>query len=130
MNTTYAVWIDVEDVSARVWESIALTGGATVSTTQPQDVPARGYAVSLPLAEETHSPRGFSHNVVADYIRRHADRTMLPGIFVGAWWDAESDMIFLDLSMIFRDRGTAEAIGRESGQLAIWDFAARAEIRL
>lgn len=129
-NTTHAVWIDVADVARRVWESVALTGGATISTTMPADAPTDGYAVSLTGAEETFSPRGFSHNVVANYVRDHIDQTTLPGIYVGAWWDGESDMIFLDLSTIFRDRDVAERIGREAGQLAIWDFATATEIRL
>jgi hypothetical protein len=129
-NTTHALWIDVADVAEAVFLATMTTGGATICTTAPSDVPQSGYAVAL-AGREMRGPRKyFTRETVEEYIRLHIDATTLPGIYVGAWHDVDSDDVFLDLSMIFRSRTVAEGIGRESGQIAIWDFAEQREIRL
>lgn len=52
------------------------------------------------------------------------------GFFVGAWFDDETGLLYLDLSERFECPTMARKVGKERKQKAIWDCCAFKEIRL
>lgn len=97
-------------------------GGATLD---PQTLErlknASGFAVALPGTEVTVSASRFFSGeqfaLVADYVARYVKAA---GAYVGVW--ADGDTVYLDQSEVVADRSTAEALGRERRQKAIYHY--------
>lgn len=49
---------------------------------------------------------------------------------LGSWYDGDTGMIWLDYGTVHHELGTALAIARERGELAIWDTETDTEIRV
>jgi hypothetical protein len=52
------------------------------------------------------------------------------GDHFGSWWDGTTGKIHIDVVSFIADRNAAIHLGRERGEIAIWDSAAGEEIRL
>ena len=52
----------------------------------------------------------------------------LDGNYVGVWTNPETDEVFCDRSVWVADLDTAITLGKQQGQLAIWDCANEKEI--
>ena len=52
------------------------------------------------------------------------------GDYVGVWTNPESGVMYLDRSVWVADLDTAIALGKQQGQLAIWDIANETEVWL
>lgn len=96
-----------------------------------RQVPGFGFMVSIPGHEVTVPREVFNAVDVAEYIgQTYAKVTDHDALFWGAWVNEDDDRVYFDLSMHIRDRDEAMAIGRASGQIAIWDVENAEEIRL
>lgn len=51
-------------------------------------------------------------------------------IYVGTWYDSDTDELYLDISTNVHDKKEAMRIGKERNEIAIWDVEAADEIRL
>jgi hypothetical protein len=114
------------ELAGRMARATLAAGGATMAT--DGTVPVTGYAVALPQLEETHPASDTTELAarIGAYVDAHAAE--LEGRYVGAWVDGGT--VYLDTVEIIADRATAELAGIAAGQLAIFDLAAGAEIRL
>jgi hypothetical protein len=54
----------------------------------------------------------------------------ITGDYVGVWTNPESGVMYLDRSVWVADKADAIALGKQQGQLAIWDCANETEIWL
>ena len=87
--------------------------------------PTDGYMVSLPgrthLIDpaELNGPQG--HEVVAAHTAAHSDVYKNPAMHIGGWTNDATGKMHLDPSENIKDRATAERLGRERNQIAIYD---------
>ena len=113
-------------------EGLITSGGATIDPSTGEQ-PTTGYVVSVPGAEARTNDIPSDLEFAAWYIgraeailRKYAAKGLRA--FLGAWQDGKHS--YLDVSVIVPDRATAMNLGREYGQVAIFDLGAKAEIRL
>lgn len=83
--------------------------------------PSHGYCVADRATQDSFGPAG---------IIRATRYALAHGLHVGGWYDSKSGRFYMDATHVISDRETAIALGRENGQLAIFDLDACAEIRL
>lgn len=53
-----------------------------------------------------------------------------PRLFAGYWVDGETGVEYFDAVSVIRERDRALQLAKRRGELAIWDFARGAEIRV
>jgi hypothetical protein len=92
--------------------------------------PSSGFVSAVPGAEQPIPAAEFTPRHIADYRRQHAALLAQPGNHLGAWYDSDTDIIYLDVSRVFSDRQEALDFARSSDQLAIFDLSTFEEIRL
>jgi hypothetical protein len=115
-------------IANRLADGVRSTGGATIDVNGTPG-PATGYQVGVPGYGTTLPLSTFTLDDVAEWVtntRRHiaaADAT-----YLGAWVD--NDTVYLDVSQRFNDKGVALIVASQRDELAIWDNAAGAEIRV
>jgi len=112
-------------------------GGFSVSMTG-QTVPSTGYMVggyanSLIFGRDVLEP---NHNVTAyqlisQYVGKHFRLLTSDTItFLGGWIDEDTDLVYIDISQHFTEKGQALAAAHYHGELAIWDLENEREIRV
>lgn len=112
--------------------SRAFGGGFTYSVVG-RDRPTSGYALS-PYPERSQAID--TKQLTADRIRRYRDANWSllskPNHYIGAWRerDGDVDRVWLDVSIVVRDRHEAEILGKEHNQIAMWDLGNSVEISL
>jgi fructokinase len=80
-----------------------------------------GYSVAYRETQDGYGDAGL--RAAIDHATQHAG-------FVGGWLDTQTGRYYFDSVRIFDNEAEAIRFGRENGQLAIWNFADMAEIRL
>lgn len=100
-------------------------GGTYEAGTYLPFTPRDGYAVAF-IGGVKVSSRGCTLAVLERWLKAVA--TEHEASFVGTWLDG--DMVYVDAVRYIRSRDEAIAFGIEQHQLAIWDFAAGAAIKL
>jgi hypothetical protein len=108
--------IDQDDLLGRIREN----GGITVSLVDGS-TPHKGFAVSVP-GHEVQCRFVLTARDLQAYIRQHATALAIPGAHLGAWWDGEADTWYLDVSLVVGDQATANKLGAEWNQKAIFDL--------
>ncbi len=88
--------------------------------------PEHGYMVATKGNEESHS--SISPDLVAEYVKRHADLLTEPNKFLGVWFDG-TNWVF-DVSELFEEKRQALFFGIIRKQKAIWDNKGRKEVRI
>lgn len=111
-----------------VVEDTLKDGGLTVKPFTGEK-PASGYMVALQGYELKVPVSEFFTGVVADYIGQHAQKLMAnPALCVGTWLNEGS--VYLDLSENIPNREQALELGKERGQLAIFNLADMEEVTI
>ena len=101
-------------------------GGATIN--HLLQVPREGYCVGLGGAEPLDPKRGYMEQaeVIID-----AHLKAVPKCAFGAWVDtSDRHALYIEPIQIFNTRAVAEYVGRERGELAIYDLLRGVEIHL
>lgn len=87
--------------------------------------PKEGYALSL------HPERSYVQDIdklqfsdLVGYVAKNNDLLKQADNYLGAWHDPRSSKVYLDVSTITKDRGTAERLAREHKQIAYFDLKA------
>jgi hypothetical protein len=133
MTTTTTDLLSTVDLETLAWHvngDVLVHGGSTVKISDPGAIIDSGWAVSLPDAECIVPLADFGPDAVKTYVREHAEQISAPGVHLGAWLDTKTSLVYLDLSAIVEDRLTAEIIGVQNEQLAIFNLATGETVRL
>jgi hypothetical protein len=109
----------------QVLQAIDSSGGVTVST-HDQTVPHSGFMVSESGHERVIG--ALTPEAIKDYIDANADALRGVNHYLGGWVDGGKT--YLDVSDWWGDQDQAIQRGKDARQLAIWDLARAAEIRL
>lgn len=116
------------DVLYSVVEDTLKDGGLTVKPFTGEK-PASGYMVALEGYELKVPLTEFFTGVVADYIGQHAQKLMSnPALCLGTW--VNEGTVYLDLSENIASRDKALELGKERGQLAIFNLADMEEVTI
>ncbi|WP_158881959.1 hypothetical protein [Amycolatopsis anabasis] len=103
-------------------------GGFSVSPLTGHDVRS-GYAVSLHPDRERQIGGKVTPEDIRDFAYDNAAVLMAGGVVLGGWRD-DNGVSYLDITTIVYDREEALALGRKYGQIAIWDFARGASVKV
>ncbi len=126
--------IDLPRIARRVALDVAYDGGSTRSIVAGVQPPTTGYAVSLAGYERTYPlTPGYtrtSHVQRLAHAYTDAHRAVLaqPGHYLRAWLDG--NVLYLDVSQVVPERAVALRLGRERGQLAVFDLARREDVKV
>ena len=116
------------DVLYSVVEDTLANGGLTIKPFQ-NEKPETGYMVALEGYELQVPVSEFFTGIVADYIGEHAQKLMAnPALCLGTW--VNEGTVYLDLSENVASREKALELGRERGQLAIFNLANMEEVTI
>lgn len=107
---------------------VAAEGGATVAQDGELLKPSSGYAVALPGYELVARSVGVELVREAEAWLAGLEREGVQGE-LGVWRDERDGAVYFDVSELVQDREEAVRLGRERGQLAVWDFASGSEVR-
>lgn len=118
-------------IDAIMLKSLRQSGGATIHP-ETGEAPRTGFMVSLPGAEKTlPNLSATTGAAVRRYLKAlKALFTGHPAIYAGAWVDKHTGKVFLDASLCVPDREAAVTLGRQFGQIAIYDVTSGSEVRL
>jgi hypothetical protein len=116
----------VREGSSRNLVARMMGGGFTYSTVTGRHQTS-GLSVSVyPENEEVHSPEEFQKNgarIVAEYWRKNIKTLSKPHVFMGGWYDRDTNRIVLDCSVVVKSRKEAELLSRKYKQEAYFDLA-------
>ena len=114
------------DVLYGVVEDTLANGGLTIKPFQ-NEKPETGYMVALEGYELQVPVSEFFTGVVADYLGEHAQKLMSnPALCLGTW--VNEGTVYLDLSENIPNREQALELGKERGQLAIFNLETFEEV--
>lgn len=117
---------------------LALCGGFTVRIEHvfcPVEYITSGYALSLhpdrevviDAAEVTGDDMTL---IMMGFVTENCDILATPNHYFGAWYDDETDKVYLDVSTIVDDETKALELAREHNQLAVFHLDTGREIRV
>jgi hypothetical protein len=115
-----------------LWHRVQDHGGFTVDP-RTGEVPASGYAVSLPGFERVYPRELFRPPDVVHALQDARQAGALypeHRTYAGAWLDTATNLVYTDASVVLPARELAEHYGIEWGQLAYYDIAAGVSINL
>lgn len=116
------------DMLYEMVEDTLKDGGLTIKPFQ-NEKPTSGYMVALEGFELKVPVSEFFTGVVADYIGEHAQKLMSnPALCVGTW--LHEGLVYLDLSENIASREQAMALGKERGQIAIFNLETFEEVAI
>ena len=96
--------------------------GYTVNAATLQPV-TTGYAVAVADTQNSFGFEGLAN--VVKYVSEHPEINAF-----GGWYNSENNMYYFDATVIVNDLDAAKELGRINNQIAIFDLANLAEIRL
>ena len=111
----------------KVLESVATTGGASVNLATGT-APNGGYMVSRAGSELVLD--GLSRDDLAQFAQAYHEELDSSDTYLGVWEDAETGLVYLDISDNMDDLDAAWDVGIERGQLAIYAVKQEETIRL
>jgi hypothetical protein len=123
--------ISFDVLATNVLRDLLAFGGSTQSAIPGVPTVTSGYGVSLPGHEvrvDTSVPRTLFSQEIRKYAESKRAELAVPGRYLGAWLD--NGILYLDITEVVAERATAERLGYDRDQLAIWDFARSEEIRM
>lgn len=124
-----ATFGNVEDLAGLLLQVLCEGNGGTfhMGTHVP---PSTGYCVAVPMCEMVLAEIP-TINVIEAWldhvVRPHAGSLIQ---YVGVWCDSDTGKVYFDAVVVEHDAERAEEFGRRWKQLAIFDLAAKEEIRL
>lgn len=114
-------------ISAMADALSVLDGGFSVDPSSGSDVRC-GYAVAVHPELERVYERRVTSGDIHEYVSRSKGALSLPGRVLGGWCDPVTGRVYLDVSVVTAELSEAMALAAETGQLAIFDFAAMTSI--
>lgn len=96
--------------------------GFTVNAADLQPIKT-GYAVAVADTQNSFGIEGLAN--VVKYVSDHPEINAF-----GGWYNTENNMYYFDATVIVNDLAAAKELGRINKQIAIFDLANLAEIRL
>ena len=96
--------------------------GYTVNAATLQPV-TTGYAVAVAETQNSFGIEGLAN--VVQYVSEHSEINAF-----GGWYNSANNMYYFDATVIVNDLEAAKELGRINNQIAIFDLANLAEIRL
>ena len=96
--------------------------GYTVNAATLQPV-TTGYAVAVEDTQDSFGIEGLAN--VVKYVSEHPEVNAF-----GGWYNRDNNMYYFDATVIVNDLEAAKELGRANKQIAIFDLANLAEIRL
>ena len=96
--------------------------GYTVNAATLQPVKS-GYAVAVADTQDSFGFEGLAN--VVKYVSEHPEINAF-----GGWYNRDNNMYYFDATVIVNDLEAAKELGRINNQIAIFDLANLAEIRL
>lgn len=114
------------DLDQTLVDQVRATGGFTYDP-RTEAEPVHGYSVAAyPERSEVHEAADFDVAKLETFETRNADVLKDPSMHIGAW--ANEGKIYLDITQVEPDQATAERLGRERNQIAIWSLHDKVEI--
>lgn len=113
--------------SDSIADKIKNDGGVTIHARTGSE-PTSGYAVSLPGYERTVPLAEFTASHLVKYVGDSWQGLSKGSAHLGAWIDG--DTVYLDVSIVVPLQDDAIQLGREYGQLAVFNLATFDELRL
>jgi hypothetical protein len=114
--------------TVRLADSLANEGGFSFDL-NTGTTPTSGYAVSVNPEANRQTGVRVSAGLIGTYAYAFGHLLDQPGKVLGAWRDTETGITHLDVSTVVGDREDALMLARAFGEIAVWDYAAGAEIR-
>ncbi|MET9225582.1 hypothetical protein [Lentzea sp. NPDC003310] len=114
-------------ISAMADALSVLDGGFSVDPRDGSDVRC-GYAVAAHPEHERVYERRMTSSDIHEYVSRSKSALSLPGRVLGGWCDPMTGRVYLDVSVVTAELSEALTLAAETGQLAIFDFAAMTSI--
>ncbi|RDI25421.1 hypothetical protein DFR72_108113 [Lentzea flaviverrucosa] len=114
-------------ISAMADALSVLDGGFSVDPRDGSDVRC-GYAVAVHPEHECVYERRVTSSDIHEYVSAVKGALSLPGRVLGGWCDPMTGRVYLDVSVVTADLSEAITLAAETGQLAIFDFAAMTSI--
>jgi hypothetical protein len=112
----------LEDIAHHAYDSILRKGGITVNLQGVE--PTEGYAYSpFPELEKVLPQSAVTPDVVAQYITDNQTALSMPGNYLGAWLDAQSGNVFLDVSHVGPPTADTVSEAAKQNQVAVFDLA-------
>jgi hypothetical protein len=106
------------------------TGGITIHRKTGYE-PHKGMALSpYPEREKKVPIADLDSPTVRQYLDDNKDLLAKPDHFLGGWLDTDTGTAYLDVSVLAKDRKTADKLAREHHQLAYFDLASGEEHRV
>jgi hypothetical protein len=127
----------IDDAIERLIDETVEKGGSTVHVTG-RPVPKSGFMVGGvvdPLIFQfldvlNPTDRANLTRVLFEYVSQYNETLSDRHYFLGAWIDQKEGRLYIDVSQHVIVKQYAEELAKERGELAIWDVANSAEIRL
>ena len=123
--------LSAAELIAHIRRRTADRQGATISPYFGDMLGQPLYAVSLFPEQQTAlviAGRELPADVLEAFLRTNRELLADPRLCIGSWYQAESDLMFIDIVAVLPDREVAAALGRQYNQIAIFDLAAEKEI--
>lgn len=116
-----------QDTFATAFVTAAKANGGATRTLHGNS-PQTGYMVSVPGPEKTL--KSLTARSVDAFTKAHAEKLSHPGAYLGVWFNEEDGLWYLDVSVNVQTRSQALKLGRKWSQIAVWDVANSAEVRV
>lgn len=111
-----------------IMEEVAQTGGGTWCLNDGY-LPFEGYFVALGGKFGKVLPKKQATAVaLANFIRQHYASLKGRGVYLGVWSDRKTNKVWFDLVECVEGRDEAIDLGRQRGQIAVWDIARQEEV--
>ena len=123
--------LPLQEITELVREAHARYGGASI---HPRFGDLKGQAltaVSL-YPERTVRINGdeIPSELIAGFYRQNADLFQDPRLILGTWYNADEDITYLDIAVVFPQRQEAVSLALTYNQIAVYDLAQEAEVSL
>jgi hypothetical protein len=116
-----------EDLARHAYDRIRDSGGITVDLQGHE--PSSGYAYGgYPELEKVVPHNALTPDLMYRYLNDTEQALSMPGHYLGAWYDAQSGNVFLDVSIVSPPGEEAIKDAKERGQIAVWDMDNGVEI--
>jgi 2'-5' RNA ligase len=110
--------------------SMRTKGGITIHRVSGAQ-PTKGLALSpYPDRETVLALKDVDRDHVQGFLKRNRDLLAKPDHFVGGWLDRDTGKAYLDVSVLAKDKASAERLARKHKQLAYFDLASGEEVRV
>jgi hypothetical protein len=108
----------LNDGGASIWQGERADHGYLVG------IPGNGYTLPVEIIIKGHGPVALSH--VAEWVER--TRRDIAATW-GSWLDADTGIVYFDISSHHANRETAATVCANRGEIAFWDVAENVECR-